>query len=559
MPLVDLSLGTQGDMPLISPAPWVWKGDNIRVRAGRVETLGLFGPLRTVAGAQITLPGSDKYRRVFTTSSTTTGQIIIASSSSVQLLEYDATSTIATGRRWAVYAITPAGLTVETDVLTVPSAGRVEIAPVWWFADQDDIVVGSRADVANDKVFVWDRNRVNVMTEIGAARNPADPEWLNGHTGVPGEGGSPAADPSNPPTPVPHGAVGGGILNRILVLLGASSFTDPDPRRFMTIRWSDRFNYGQWTPSDLTLSGEIQLEGGSRIVGGGVTGFGVIAWTDKRMAMLTETFDNNVFRRTYVDGGRGLLSNTAWCEADGQVWWLDEARTLNVFDGGRPRQVINTNKLATFERLDDPQASRIFLTPNPEFGEIIISYSDTSGTDANRQLIYNYLHDVWYPWSLERTGWFPRSGVIRPVAIDHDGDVWQHDLDSGLIPPYVATLGKQVAAADVEPYDWSFTTNLITQPDPGYSSWHGTKITMDTLYAPAAGVEDSFDVEVEGFREPRLGETTESETQTFDQDTVMRDYRIGGKAIRMTASGTSQKTVWRFGMIEIAGGKDGER
>jgi hypothetical protein len=486
------------------------------------------------------LPGSDIYRSVFITPSTTTGQILFGSTSVVTLLQFDAVnSTIATGRLWEQFDVTPAGLAPASDTVVVPSAGRVEIPPVWWFADQDDVVVGSRADVGTDVPYAWDRNPVNAFAPI-----PPSP--------APGGG---------TPTPVPTGAVGGGILNRILVLLGCTSFSEPDPLRYMTIRWSDRYDFGQWTPSDLTVSGELQLEGGSRIVGGGVVGFGVVAWTDKRMALLTETFDpDSVFSRRYIDGGRGLLANQAWCEADGQVWWLDENRTLNVFDGGRPRQIINTNKLSSVERIEDPQAARIYMTPNPEYGEIVISYPRNTNDEPNAQLVYNYLHNCWYPWSLDRTGWASRVGVIRSTAVDQNGAVWGHDLDVGLIAPWA--LGPSPSApdpGDVEPYDWELETNLVTQPNPGLSSWESVKITLDQLYAPALGVVDTYDVTVTGYREPRLGQDTEAETHEFGSDVVMKDYRIGGKAIQVSMDGTNQKTVWRFGQIEISGAIGGER
>lgn len=538
MPLIELTLGTRSDTPMVSAEPFVWSGYNIRVRSGRLETIGLFGPVRTVGGAQITLPGSAVYRSIFTTPSITTGQILTGSTTHLVALDYDPTSTPATGRRWRQSTITPAGLPAASDTLTDPSSGRVAVPPAWWFADQDDLVVCQRSDVLEGP-YIWDRVVGNVATALAPSAHP---------------------DGVSSATPIPQGAVAGGILNRILVLFGAQSFTDPDPLRYMTIRWSDRFDYGQWTPWDTTTSGELTLEGGSRIVGGGVVGFGAIAWTDKRMALLTETFDNQVFSRRYIDGGRGLLANRAWVEADGQVWWLDENRTLNVFDGGRPRQLINTNKTVTVERLSDVQVARIYLTANPEFGEIIISYPRDEASEVTSQIVYNYLFNCWYPWSLSRACWHPRVGVIRPVAVDGDGAVWQHEFDVALPPPWAAVADPSpLDPDDVEPYDWSMTTNLITQENPGFSSWASTKLLIDTLPAPANAVDDSFDVTVIGYREPNLKADSYSETQSFDAQTSSQDYRVGGKAIQLVFKGTGQKTVWRFGKLEISGQLEGER
>ena len=562
MPVTNLSLGVQTDTPMLSPEPFIWRGFNIRVRAKHVETLGLYGPLQDVSGDQIMGLGADIHRKVFTTPSVTTGQILLGSVSNITLIQYDPTSTPATGTRWETFNVTPVGLPIVPppgDGITVPSAGRIEIPPVWWFDDQEDLVVGSRANVNGDVPYVWDRINSNAFTEITLARHPTDPFWP-----APVDSGDPV-DPQ--PTPIPIGAVGGGIVNRILVLLGCSSFTDPDPQRYMTIRWSDRFNFGQWTPSDITLSGELQLEGGSRIVGGGIVGFGVIAWTDKRMALLRETFDFDVFSREYIDGGRGLLANQAWTEADGQVWWLDETRTLNVYDGGRPRQIVNNNRYASIERLSDAQAARVYLEPNHEYGEIIIHYPQDDDLEIDAQLVYNYLHDCWYPWGLARSGWSQRYGVIPNIGVDQNNLVWMHDLDVNLASPWLNTttaMGGPVVkqsphADDVAPVSFEFESNLITQSDPGLTAWHTTKVTLDYLPSPAEGANDTFDVTVTGYREPSLKQITYGMTETFEDGEVMKDYRIGGKAVQFKVSGTDIKTVFRYGLIDIAAGNDGER
>ncbi|MCP3885035.1 MAG: hypothetical protein GY700_06105 [Propionibacteriaceae bacterium] len=549
-------MGIAIDEPMMDTVPRIYSGYNIRVRAGKIETLGLYGPLRDVEGEPVMLASQDKFRSLFTTPSIATGQVLAGSASTLALIEFDPTSTIATGTRWKTYDVTPSPLATASDDITTPSAGRIEIPPVWWFDDQDDLVVGQRADVADDVPYQWGRNRNEPFRAIQPSRHPNDPEWPSS----PDVG--PAPDPA--PTPVPFGAVGGGIINRILVLIGGSSFTAPDPERHMTIRWSDRFDYGQWTPSDVTISGEIQLEGGSRIVGGGITGFGVVAWTDCRMAILRETFDSNsVFDRQYIDGGRGLLANNSWTEADGKVYWIDEMRTLNVFDGGRPRQIVNTNKYATVERVEDGQAARIYLEPNMEFGEVIIFYPSGDSGDPQAELVYNYLHDCWYIWALSRTAWSQRVGSIPNLGVGSDGAVWRHDLDVSLANPWFPVLPspqqRSTDADDVMPIDFAMDTNLVVMDGPSYTSWRTTKVTLDYIPAPAEGADDTFSVSVRGFREPVVSSPSVVESHPWLINEVSRDYRIGGKAVQIRVSGVSVKTVYRFGKIDINVATGGQR
>lgn len=541
--------GLQLDATPVSAGPVWLTGINIRFRLEQAETIGLFGPLKTPGGTPIQLPGSDAYRKVFTTPDTTTGQILFGSVSTVQLVDYDPNSTPVTGTRWRQTSITPTALSAAVDAVPNPSAARVEIPPVWWFADQDDLVVGSRANVADEPVYAWDRQR-----------------------------GTPMAPIANSPT----GAVGGGIINRILILLGCTSFTDPEPARFMTIRWSDRFNFEDWTPSDVNVSGELQLEGGSRIVGGGVTGFGVAAWTDKRFAILTETFDpNSVFERRYVDGGRGLIANNAWCEADGRLWWYDEHRVLNRFDGGRPVQIPNPLKYGTIERLNDVQTARAYMVPNPEYGEVILHYPTENNDIPDRQLVYNYILDAWYVWGLPRTGWHQRVGLIRNIAVDPDGFVKQHDLDPSLPDRYIIgpgnpnpdrnvvqplTVPNMVAptavpvAEDVDPFDFVLMTNLVTMEDVTSQVWRATRVLTDHLHSPAIGAEDDvIDIVVTGYGQGQTLSVVEQDWQTISQGQNARDFRVGGKALQIGMYGYDQRTVWRFGGFDVTAQPGGER
>lgn len=531
MPLQLPPAGLMLDRPLLGQeAYWRW-GTNVRTRMGMMETLGLFGPLQNAAGVHLQLPGTGKYRSIKATPAPGLGQIIAGSANRVAALHYDPASIPGTGTRWLVADITPAALPVVDDIVSNPGVGRIEIPPVWWFAEQEDIVVAGRANDIGTGPYVWGRNPAGVMTAIPTS---------------------------------PKGAVGGGIIGRILVLLGCESFTDPDPQRFMTIRWSDRFNFADWIPTDINVSGEMQLEGGSRIMGGGVVGKGVVAWTDSRMALLTETGDpDSVFARRYVDGGRGLMANRSWCEADGRVWWFDETRTLNVWDGGAPTQIENPLRLGTIERITDRAVARAYMVANPEFSEVILWFGADDPDLPDTGLVYNYTDKSWTCWQLPRLSWSSRVGAIRNLGIDHDNRVYQHDLDSGLIAPWLPAgigpvPGYNPLTTAVE-YSWSMETNLITTANPETEAYHLTRWLLDHLPSPAPGHEDDgFRIEVLGYGEATITAATYADVQDIAMGQPQADFRVGGKAIQIKVSGTGA-TVWRFAGVSATRGADGER
>ena len=116
-------------------------------------------------------------------------------------------------------------------------------------------------------------------------------------------------------------------------------------------------------------------------------------------------------------------------------------------------------------------------------------------------------------------------------------------------------------AVDIEPYDFALASNMVTQPDTGYTSWATTKMTVDYLPLTPENLPtpDTFDVAMTGYREPNIKQATYTLTETYGDGETMKDFRVGGKAIRFSISGTQIKTVFRFGMVDVAGFTEGER
>jgi hypothetical protein len=432
-----------------------------------------------------------------------------------------------------VNEITPVALPAAVDVVSDPSAARVEIPPVWHFLDQEDLIVCIRSNTPDTPVYYWERD---------------------------------VAAKALPLTEAPTGAVGGAIVNRVLVLYGADSFGAPATPRSLIVRWSDRFDFNEWTPSDVNISGELPLDGGgSRIVGGGLTGFGQCVWTDKRLALLTETGDiNSVFARRYIAGSGGLMANLSWCEVDGRVWYFDDARNLRVYDGGTPRTISNPIRLGTIERLSDREVARAYMVANPEFEEILLWYPVGNSDVPNACVVYNYGDDSWHFWSHERGAYAGRLGVIRSLGADGQGNLWQHDLDVSLPSPWLlgtSAFGtkKEIPVSDVEPFDAYWETNLITLESPTQDAWQGVRVLMDHLPSPADGAEgDKATLTVAGYRDATARGDVQTTSQLFEQGQAEADFRSAGKAITLKCE-MSGKTVWRFGSVDVAAARRGQR
>jgi hypothetical protein len=259
------------------------------------------------------------------------------------------------------------------------------------------------------------------------------------------------------------------------------------------------------------------------------------------------------------------------------VWWIDEARVLNVFDGGRPRQIPNPLKYGSIERLGDRQLARVYLEANPEYSEVIIHFPDEDENNPSAQIVYNYDLNAWSYWRLPRTAWHRRIGSIPNIAVAADGGVFFHDLDIGLPdnyilipdlpeepqpPPVIAPgVGSSPLATNVEPFSFCAYTNLITTEDVTEEAWTMRRIHADHLPLPSDGAEsDQFMVRLLGYGEAQVdAPLVKQDWQYFDQGSNAKDFRVGGKALRIGVLGTQVKTVFRFSGFSVSVGEGGQR
>jgi hypothetical protein len=125
----EIPAGLDMDRPPLSNNPYWRAGYNIRVRLGRMETIGLFKPMRSSAGALLQLPGLDTYRSAYIAPGILIGEILFGSVSRVMAAIYDSASTIASGTTYTLKDITPAGLPAASDGVPRPSSGATTIVP----------------------------------------------------------------------------------------------------------------------------------------------------------------------------------------------------------------------------------------------------------------------------------------------------------------------------------------------------------------------------------------------------------------------------------------------
>ena len=530
-----------------------WRGGyNVRFRLNQPESIAPWGLMRDAADNPIQHGGATPVRTLMAHALPDGFQILGASVNHIDLIQPDTGTPVPdndTTRYLAPVDLTPAGLPVLSDDVPHPAGGRVFIPPHWVFEPTDDYVIMLRAGAVED-VYVWDRVPGNLPVAIPGA---------------------------------PQGAVGAALSNRILVLLGADPLVPTLPNgtsRLLTVRWSDRADWGEWTPAPDNTAGEVQLEDGSRIVGGGSSSLGVPVWTDTGLYLLRERFDTLfIFDIDRIDGAKGLMSNKSWVEADGRLWWLASDRSLNVYDGTRARTITNPIKLTTIERMGVDDVPRVHAWANPETNEVSFWFADgpTPSTESTRALVYNYDNGAFSMYVIPRTALSPRRGTQLPVGVSDEGTYYLHEIDFGL-PDHLSPTGINGLLPDepdgpnldafrpvresVEPLDWAIATNMFELGDDSErQTFDATRIIVDNLHAPAQGAELFFNmtVRVRGHEWARMSADFTEDLLNFNLDTGEGDIRVGGRALSIGIFATGEKALTRLGTIGIAVQPAGER
>lgn len=517
--------GYRTDFAPASATPFWYYGLNVRFRLGVPETVGLFSKVLRENGTvharvQVTNGVADLY--------SDQDLVIVASGLKLTILD------------WVN------GTFIDIDMpADVGDSGR------WWFTSTEtEIICG--------------RTNYDGLTYV-----------------IPRDTFLPVVLPNAPP-----GGMGGGIVNGILLKAGTAGVAGDGPN--MVVRWSARrtdpsssggpggpFGFEDWTPSDLNASGEFLLEDGSGIVGATTVSAGFVVWTDTRTYLLAPRNDLYVFTLSKL-AQRGLLSPKSFGEADGRLWWWDQTRTLNVFDGGGVRQIPNPMRHASIDRMVDAEVfTRCGVSVAPDYGEVILHYPDR--TLGMIDLVYNYIDDAWYVFALERVAMTSAHGDRPSIGVDEDGFLYFYDLrellafDLGvppiLVPPAFdpppgTPFQGIIISPDPEPFTFFLMTNHIAMSSLVMQSLRARNLTLTYSAALAPDVpppDDQITVATRSYGTLDLAEAGVVDEQTRDLGQMLFPMRAGGKMVQLTILGVGFRSLVRFGEIDLEAEEGGEK
>lgn len=218
--------------------------------------------------------------------------------------------------------------------------------------------------------------------------------------------------------PTAVGAVLVSTTNQFAVALGSTPY---NPSNFnptyspLLVRWADQSVPYDWTPSTTNQSGEQLLSSGSYIVTGLSTRQEILVWTDRALFSMQYVGAPFVFNFQLMMDNISIMSPNAMISVNGQTFWMGQDK-FYMYNGTVQSLPCSVRKYV-FSNLNTTQANQVVCGQNEQFNEIWWFYPSTFSNVNDSYVVYNYLDDVWYYGTMNRTAWLQSSLQTYPIAV----------------------------------------------------------------------------------------------------------------------------------------------
>ena len=409
----------------------------------------------------------------------------------------------------------------------------------------DDLVYNARYTVDADdsgQIYYWANNsalntRAVLLSTLGSA--------------------------SDVPTKVTQVLISQDNTSGTLLALGCVPYggSAQDP---LAVRWSDATVIQNWTPSDLTTAGSLNVQNGSAIMTGVPTSNETLIFTESSVNSLKFIGGFEVFRLDEISNYVSLISPNAAINVDSVVYWMGTNKFYMY--NGRVQTLPCTLDDHVFKNFNGAQTDQFFAGLNAEFHEIWWFYcsgdADGSASETiDRYVVYNYLDNIWFHGecddNFDRTAWSDSTTREYPQAASDDGFIYNHefgnDADGSALSASITSASVSLDEGD------RFTLVRKIIPDMNF-------VGSDNNVTPSA----SMSIDTKNF--PGSSATTTSTSpsgsalnttavnqSTIDEFTEQIHVRARGRQLSIKINSTTTGVAWQLGTPRAEVRPDGRR
>ena len=330
--------------------------------------------------------------------------------------------------------------------------------------------------------------------------------------------------------------------DRHVVALGANEFSSNDFNP-MLIRWADQQDFGNWTPSINSTSGELIVVDGTEIVSGIRTRNSILIWTDNALYGMQFVGPPFIFNIQQLGSNCGLIGPHASVAVDSAAFWMSDDN-FYVFDGS-VRKLDCTIRRHLYDNFNNTQKDKVYCATNSEFHEIVWLYPTEESSEPDAYVLFNYVENTWVYG----------SNFFTTYA---DDSVFDNTITTGRVSVSAETRIWNNEPEDIFNGDGEALTSFLESADfdleDGGDIMFLSRIIPDITFG--AGTNLNFSINLKDFP---ADAASEKGPYTLNSSTKKVDLRARGRQANVRVSTSDLNSEWRWGNLRIALQPDGKR
>ena len=206
-------------------------------------------------------------------------------------------------------------------------------------------------------------------------------------------------------------------IQKFVIAFGSNSY-DPTTADTafnpMLVRWSDQLNPFQWVPSVTNQSGEFTLTNGSYIMGARATRQEILIWTDSALYSMQYLGAPYIWGFNILMDNISVMSPNSMITINNVTYWMGQEKFYMY--SGTVQTLPCSLRQYIYANINQSQSYQVFAGANEGYNEVWWFYCSKNSSVIDSYVIYNYLDQVWYYGTMERTAWSGSGILPNPVA-----------------------------------------------------------------------------------------------------------------------------------------------
>ena len=341
-------------------------------------------------------------------------------------------------------------------------------------------------------------------------------------------------------------------VDRHILAFGTDSIGEVGVQDPLLIRFSDQQNAFDWTPTVDNSAGDLRLGSGSKIETAVETRQQILVFTDVSLYAMQFVGAPFTFGISMISENTTIRSPLAVVAVDDSVYWMGK-NEFYVYNGG-VQKLPCTVRDYVFSDFNENQAEKCFAALNSAFSEVWWYYPSAASTEIDKYVVFNYVQNIWYVGSLNRTAWIDRGVYNLPIAASTDHYLYNHETgsdDGSTSPAQAITAYIESSQFDIGEGDqFSFVRRVI--PDLTFRN--------STAEAPVVNMTlQSRNFPGGNYTNTDTSPVVRSALVPVEQFTQDANIRLRGRSMSLKVDSSTTGVAWRLGAPRIEIRPDGRR